>query len=380
MGQGETRRFEEMENAAEIDLSAIAHNYRALTERCRVPVMAVLKGNAYGHGMVEAFRTLRNAGADRFAVANFAEAMTLRALDEKAFILILGNVTAAHMRECQAAGIACTLFSQEQWGEMRKALQTESPLNVHIKVDTGFHRLGFGGRKADVVCIREVVSHPAVRVGGIYSHLALLDEASDRQQLARFKSVLIQLMGAGISLEALGVQHLADSISAVEYRWARLDMVRIGAALFGLGVERPGYEGLDLRPAMKLWGRIAQVREIGAGDGIGYDHAFVADGPMRVATISLGYADGYPRRLSCGEGQMLIRGKLAPVLGLICMDQLVVDVTEISQARRGDRALAWDVEPSSLVSISSVAAWAKSNKNEIVAGLAARVPRIYRGL
>lgn len=361
------------ENYAMVDLDAIAHNAEAIAKLVYpARLMAVLKGNAYGLGLEMVFKKLRKEGFEDFAIANLNEALFLKKLDAACAPLVFGNINPSRYELAQEAGIKWTIFSKEQWQLLREKI--DKPITVHVKINTGFNRLGFDVCEESLDCIYEIYHHPMVTIEGIYSHLALLNEEEDKKAYRIFLSFVNELENRGIHIP---IKHIADSISAVDYPWARLDMVRVGAALFGLRTARESYDALELKSAVQLYATVSQIRTLHKGEGVGYDLAFVAPKDMKIATIAIGYADGYPRSLSMGEGKVLIQGKLAPVLGIICMDQCMVDVTGIETVSINDPVLLYDVDRNSPVSLEKLSQQAGSNKNDIISGLSARVPRLY---
>lgn len=360
------------ETYAEIDLDALTHNMAEMRRLAgKAEILAVLKANAYGHGAVEVFKALIGCGITRFAVANFSEAMELRLADPQASIMILGYVAPQNIAPASENNFVFTVFSRDYW-ETIKA-NAVKPVTVHIKVNTGFNRIGFDNNDDSFACIKEISQSPMATIEGAYSHFALTSEAEDVKQYQRFMAFVDRLEEMGIPVP---VRHIADSIGAVIYDWSRLDMVRLGAIMYGLKAGRKEYEQLDLRPTMKLYSTVNQVRTLEVGDGVSYDYVFTAPEKMQVATMAFGYADGPPRRMG-NAGHVVINGKKAPLIGLMCMDQCVADLRGIDGVKAGDKALIFDLAEDSPASVYDLARLLKTNKNDVIAGIGKRVTRIY---
>ena len=361
------------ENYALVDLDAMAHNVDVLQKTVGdAALIAVLKANAYGLGLDTVYSFLKSVGVSYFAVANLNEALQIKQINPDCQPLILGYILPDRFDEAQQAGVRWTIFSPEYWSQLRESLHTL--IRVHVGVNTGFNRIGFQPTEESADFVAQIAQHPLVELEGLFSHLALADEAGDRLQYEKFQQFRQWLAERGV---VPAMCHLADSISAARYPWSRLDAVRIGAALFGLRTADAEYDALHLQSTLRLYARVSQIRTVSAGEGISYDAAFVAPRDMTVATLAVGYADGYPRAMFRG-GKVLLHGKEAPIVGILCMDQCMVDVSDIADVRAGDVALLYDIDRDSPVSVESISWIADTNKNEIVAGLAARVPRFYR--
>lgn len=351
---------------AEIDLNAVRENYaRAKT---LVPkgtkVVCVLKGNAYGLGAKAVGRVLAESGADFFAVATADEALELRETCPNAEILVLGLTGADETPELIRRNITLTLFSRAQSEMLSRAARTAgAAARVHVKADTGLYRLGFSSPEEAV----SAAKLDGLRIEGLFTHLALHDRASDEAQFARFDEFRAALTRAGIPPR---MAHALDSIGMVRYPERAMDAVRIGAWLYGncpARYEHPEY----CRPTVRLCARIAQIHEVRAGERVGYDDTHVLARDSRIATLTIGYADGAPRYNHVGE--VVLRGRRAPVFGLACMDQMMIDATDISDAAEGDVVtLLGDG-----ISIEEYASWTHLNRNEALARLGRRVARVY---
>ncbi|HML46485.1 MAG TPA: alanine racemase [Clostridia bacterium] len=315
----------------EIDLDALRHNAAtALSLAGDAEVFAVVKADAYGHGAARMAETLLKSGIRTLAVSCLREALFLRRRFPEAGLLVMGATPDALLDRAVAGDIALALFSLEQGQALsRAACALGKTASVHLKLDTGFHRLGMTEAEA-LRDIPKIARLPGLAVEGLFTHLALLDAEHDRAQMAVFERVAAGLRAQGIAPRL----HVGDSIALVRYPQWRLDAVRVGALLYG---ARPGgSEAMDfaLRCTMRVCARIIAVRDIPAGDAVGYAH-FVARRPTRIATLPIGYADGLSRCL-WQRGQAALRGRRVPYAGLPCMDQIMLDVTDVPEAQAGD--------------------------------------------
>ena len=355
-----------------VDLSAIAHNAQVLKDAVGdgVRMLAVVKANAYGHGLVPVAKTALQNGASFLGVAVPEEGRRLRRAGVAAPVLVLGNVSPEGARIAVEDGLIQTAFDVPGVRLLAQAAAEQGKdVQMHLKIDTGMNRIG--ARTAEEIravldALREV---PQVKLTGAFTHFADADNPDDgfsRQQFQRFRE-LCALLPTGLIL------HAAASDASLRFPWARLDMVREGIALYGCA---EGYDELGLRPAMCLETRIAYIKEIGPGDTVGYGRTFTAREPMRVATLPIGYGDGYPRACS-GRASVLVHGARCPLLGRVCMDQLMVDITRVPQARAGDTAVLMGCQDGAEISASELARWAGTISYEILLSPHARVPVIY---
>ena len=341
-----------------IDLDTIVQNYENARALCRSQLIPVLKADAYGMGAVRVARVLMARGAKLFAVATHAEAMELKnALP--CDVLVMGLVGEAELDEAIARGVILAVFSLE-YARAVSAHAKARPARVHFKVDTGLHRLGFSSLEE----LRAAAALPGLAMEGLFSHLALRDRAGDEAQYAR-------LMEAKALLHP-PMTHLVDSIGMVRYPQWQLDAARIGAWLYGVCPRRFERRELTRCPAV-FCARVAQVHWVRAGECVGYDEEHPLRRDSAIATLAVGYADGYPRLNSVGEVE--IHGRRAPVAGLVCMDQMMVDVTDIPGVRAGDVATLLGGS----IGVDEYAQWADMNRNEALSRLNGRAPRVYIG-
>lgn len=354
-----------------VDLGKLGRNMDAVRRMAggEVAVMAVVKANGYGHGALGIAPTLLEHGAAYLAVARLEEALPLREAYPDAPLFVLGYTPDRLLETAAAERIALTLFSAHQAQLLGEAAQKHNiSATVHLKVETGFNRLGTD----DLEELRAILHTPHVHAEGIYTHLALKDRASDEIQLERFLHVVNALEQEG---HRFRYRHIADSISAVDYPDFRLDMIRPGAMLYGMkGFES---DAVAVEPVMSMHTRIARLRRIQPGEGVGYDLAWTAQRPSVIATLPFGYADGYPRALG-GRGTVTIRGCKCPLVGIMCMDQCVADVTDVPGVQEGDEVIIYGDGTGNTLSVAEAAQLAGCNKNEILCRLTQRPVRIYK--
>jgi alanine racemase len=349
--------------SAEVDLSAIRHNVRYLRGRLAggVRLIAVVKADAYGHGVQAVARTALEAGAWGLAVSTLEEAAALRGMIEPDRLLALGGLAPADAVDAAAAGCAVTCHSHELADALEAAPPGEGRLPVHLKVDTGMGRLGCSVSAAGELA-RRLARSSRLRLAGIYTHFAAADtdEAFTREQFDRFCRLL-----DGLEV-APGLRHAANSAATLRYPEMGLDAVRCGIALYGC-------EWPDLRPALRLTATITQVKELPAGSSVGYGRTWIASRPARVATVAIGYEDGLLRSRS-GRGEVVVAGRRAPLIGRVSMDQITLDVTDVPEAEAGEAVtLIGDG-----ISAEQVAEWSGTISYEVLTALGCRVRRTHR--
>ena len=364
----------------EIDLSAIANNTRRIQAIVgpEVRILASLKADAYGHGAIKVARTVLHNGASMVGVATVSEATPLREAGIVAPILVFGYVPLWQMREAVQLGLTITLYTVESAQALsRAAVALGKRVNVHVKVDTGMGRLGVRAEQvAEVVAlVREIQDLPGLHLEGIFTHFAMADTADlthAHMQLQRFLIVLE-------ALEALGMRpplvHAASSAALLSLPEARFDMVRPGIALYGLepSEDVPLPEGF--RPALSFKTQVAQVKVIPAGEGIGYGCTYVTEEATRIAVLPVGYADGF-RRGPSNWGTVLLHGQEAALVGRVCMDQCMVNVSHLPQTRVGDEVLLIGRQGAATLTAEQVAQRLGTSNYEVVSAILARVPRV----
>lgn len=367
----------------EIDQAALAHNVGLIRThigpRCRL--MAVVKANAYGHGAIPNAKILLQAGADRLAVATLAEAIELREAAVRAPILVLGYTPPWLAAEVVAYQVTATIFDRESVSALAVAARAaRAEVQVHVKVNTGMNRLGLA-MDATPSFVAEIGNEPGIDVEGIFTHFAtsdLADKHFAEVQFSRFAKLLEQLSAHGLRPP---LAHAANSAALLTMPHTHLDMVRSGIALYGL---HPDVNETRLppafQPALSWKAVVAQVLHLQPGESVSYGQEFVATAPSTIAVLPVGYADGFPRRPS-HWGSVLIHGKPAPIVGRVCMDQTMVDVTQIEASvghvRQGDEVVLIGRQGDAYRTAEEVAAHLQTNNYDVVSRIQTRVPRIY---
>ena len=359
-----------------IDLDAIRHNIQAVHERAGVPVMAIIKADAYGHGAVEIARHI-DGDCAFFGVSSILEALELRQAGIEKPILILGYTPVAAFPEAIRQGIRPAIFRYEDALALSQAATALGmTAKFHIAVDTGMSRIGFQVTPEEADICAKIAVLPNVEAEGLFSHLATADCADltrARHQTELFDKFDAMLKERGVSVK---LRHLDNSAGVMNFH-CKYELVRSGIVTYGM---YPSAEVdtsvLDLRPALRWESRITHLKTLEPGREIGYGGTYTTTRPTRVATVPVGYADGYRRSLS-GRFYVLIRGKKAPILGRICMDQMMVDVTEIPDAALNDTVVLVGRSGELNISVEEIAARGDSFNYEFVCGISRRVPRVY---
>ncbi|MBE7044412.1 MAG: alanine racemase [Ruminococcaceae bacterium] len=365
---------------AEINLDALSENIRAIRNLVKksTKILAVVKADAYGHGVLESAKTLLENGADYLGVASLDEGIQLRRHGISAPILILGAIEKHCAETVVCEDLIPAVFDSEMARAISEAAQRIGTLaKIHIKVDTGMSRIGFvAGVDDDAVSkeILEISKMPGILIEGIFSHFATADEADDsymRLQLSRFLKICTMLEENGLEIP---IRHIANSGAIMMYPETHLDMVRAGIILYGLypssEVDR---SRLDLKPVMAVKSRITMIKELEENRGVSYGKVYITSQNTRVATVPIGYADGYTRTLS-GRAQMIAKNKKVPVIGRICMDQCMIDVTNVHTISTGDEVIIFGADT---VTADDLAEWIGTINYEIVCLIAKRIPRVY---
>ncbi len=361
----------------EIDLGAIEHNYKVICKKAESPVMCVVKADAYGHGAVRVASRLQEMDAPYFAVATMDEALELRENGISKPILILGYVGEDEMVSAAKHQITLPVYDVDTAQLISSAARRAGePITVHYKLDTGMTRLGFPAREHGRVVneILDCAALPGLESEGIFTHFAVADVPAGKgytsAQYDKFEKICDNLEASGLQLP---LRHCANSAGIQHHSETHCTMARAGIILYGCRPDTSVPYQLDIRPAMTLKARIAQVRDIPAGTTIGYGRTYQTDKPIRMAVITIGYADGFLRTGS-GRAKVLIGGVGAPVLGRICMDMCMVQIPENMEAHRGDEVIifgqkGWTAE--------DVAGAAGTISYEVMCAVSKRVPRVY---
>lgn len=364
---------------AQVDLDALAHNINEIKKITNAKILAVVKADAYGHGFLEASRTFLAHGAAMLGVATVDEAVQLRENEISAPILILGGICKDEAQKLVAYDIMPTVYTYE----MAKVLSDEAgrqnkTAKIHIKVDTGMNRLGFlAADEAGLEQILSISRLPNLVVDGVFTHFACADEKDasyTHLQFEKFLQVCKKLTARGLTGF---IRHACNSAATMMFPEMHLDMVRPGIILYGLyPSDEVDKSRLSLRPAMTLKANITHIKEVGEGERVSYGGRFTTTGPTKIATVSVGYADGYSRILS-NQAKMIVADKKVPVIGTICMDQCMIDVTSVQNISVGDEAILfgrWDKES---ISVEEIAQCMGTINYEVLCVIGKRIPRVY---
>lgn len=369
-----TRATRHRPTVAVIDLDAIRDNVRAVKPE-RSEFMAVVKANGYGHGGAPVARAAVEAGASWLGVAMVEEGVSLREAGLAAPILVLTEFPPGSEKDALAAGLTPTLYTDEGLARLGPAGRPDEAVGVHVKIDTGMHRVGLRPERA--VEYLRAVAEAGLRIDGVWTHLATAEELDDpfaERQLDRFADVVRGLAAAGIRPRYL---HAANSAAAIARPSAHLDLVRVGLAMYGL-TPGPRLAGLaDLRPAMSLRSAVAMTKRVGPGEGVSYGLRYRLQRESTIATIPVGYADGYSRLVS-GRAEVLIRGRRYPVAGNVTMDQVMVDCGD-DPVEAGDEVVLIGRQAGEEISADDVAAWMGTISYEVLCAVSERIPREYVG-
>lgn len=372
---------------AEVDLDAITSNLEHMKANIapETTIMAVIKTDGYGHGAVPIAKELEDIEyLSGFAVATAEEAFILRQAGIQKSILILGYTFPYSYERLIREEIRMTVFRQDTLKELSQSVRLlremgeQKTAKVHIKVDTGMSRIGIRANEEGISFVKEAFETEGIEIEGIFTHFARADEYDKsfaQNQLMEFEEFIKK-----IRLETgkeIPIRHCSNSAGIIEIPRANMDMVRAGIILYGLWPSDQVEQNIvKLTPALSLYSQIVYVKEIEAGTPVSYGGTFTTPSQMRIATIPVGYGDGYPRGLS-GKGYVLVRGQKAPVLGRVCMDQFMIDVTDIPDAAQGDKVTLIGREGQEMITVEMLGELSGRFNYELVCDLGKRIPRVY---
>lgn len=371
---------------AEISLNAIEHNYNVIRNKVAddTKVCCVIKADGYGHGAVELSQVYEKLGADFFAVSNIDEGIEIRKSGSKLPIVILGYTPVSEAENLAKYDISQAVFSLEYAKELsEKCVEEDCICKMHIKVDSGMSRIGFMCQEfpRDEYSIEEICEAcclPNLEVEGLFTHFCVSDEDAEgreftNKQYENFIHVRDSLKKRGVDIS---VVHCSNSGAIEDYPETCCDMVRAGIILYGLAPSSKLADRLDLVPAMTLKTVVAFVKEVQKGATISYGRTFTADRKMKIATVPIGYADGFIRQ-NAKDGYMMVNGKKAKIVGRICMDQTMLDVTDIEDVKTGDEVVVFGTGENGEPTADSLAENTGTINYETVCLVGKRVPRIY---
>lgn len=369
-----------MRTWAEIDTDSLRHNFNEIRKITNPSskILAVVKADAYGHGYEEVAKELTECGADYFAVACADEGKQLRRAGITLPILILGATSEEDDEDLINYSIMPTVFSYEHARSLsNKACILGKEIKIHIKLDTGMSRIGYVAGTDDDALTDEIIKIsqlPSLSIDGIFSHFSTSDEKDGtytRMQFDRFVTVCDLLEKKGLKIP---VKHIANSAAIMMYPETHLDMVRAGIILYGhYPSEEVDRTKLNLKPVMSLKTKITMIKELEAGCGVSYGKTYITNRKTKIATVPIGYADGYTRLLS-GKAKMIVHNTSVPIIGRICMDQCMIDVTSVNNINTGDEAVVFGAD---VVTADNLAEWIGSVNYEILCMISKRIPRIY---
>ncbi|MBE3578931.1 MAG: alanine racemase [Caldanaerobacter subterraneus] len=363
----------------EVNLDSIVHNFREIKRVVgdRVKVMGVVKANAYGHGAYHVAKALVENGVDYLAVATVEEALELRSCGITAPVLILGYTPLSQAGEAVEKDVTFTAFDLKYVKELGEiASRKGKKAKIHVKIDTGMGRIGYTDFDLAEREIEEMSKLEGIELEGIFSHFATSDEKDKdyaREQFERFADMLKRLEKRGVNIS---LKHIANSGAITDLNYAYLDMVRPGITLYGSYPSDDVNKILDLRPAMNFKTKIVYIKEVPENTSISYGRTFITKRPSKIATLPIGYADGLNRLLS-NNHEVLVRGKYVPIVGRVCMDQSMIDVTEVEGVEVGDEVVIFGEQEGKRITADDIAKKLRTIPHEVYCGISRRVPRIY---
>ena len=365
---------------ARIDLDAIAYNMEQMHRNdAKTKMIGVVKTDGYGHGAIPVARMLEAYEyVWGFATATLDEAVLLRKNGIRKPILVLGCIFPDQFEEMLKHEIRMTVYQEEQMQELSDlAVQLDRQAYFHVKLETGMSRLGFAPTDESVEAIKRIIALPHMEAEGIFTHFAKADEADKtytKQQLAIFHKMTSKLKESGVTFD---YEHCSNSAGIIDVREANCDLVRAGIAIYGLyPSQEVSKKAVELKPALSLISHVEYVKTISAGTSVSYGGTFVAEKEMKIASIPVGYGDGYPRSLS-NKAHVLIHGKRAPIIGRVCMDQFMVDVTGIDEVKFGDQAVLIGRDGEETITVDQLSELADRFNYEFICDLGKRIPRVY---
>jgi len=366
---------------AEVDLKALEYNYIQVKRLSGkdVQMMAVVKANAYGHGTVEISKVLEGMGVNYLGVATTDEAVRLRDHGIKTSILVLGSVLPEEVKVAKDCDITLTLCSHDILKEIKALAKTEEEqrtrMKVHIKIDTGMGRIGVWHEDA-LRFVKEVSGEKSITLEGIYTHFSSAgrDEFFTAYQMESFERLLTSIEKSWIKIP---LKHAANSIATVDYKRAHLNLARPGLIIYGMYPKHTFPKLIKLKPVLSLKTRVVFLKDIPPGRSISYGRTFISQRHTKIATLPIGYADGYHRGLS-NKAEVLIRGHFASIVGKITMDQTMIDVGHIRGVKIGDEVVLIGKQGKREIHIEKLARLAGTIAYDFVCGISNRVPRIYK--
>ena len=371
---------------AEVNINNIKHNFRKIKNKLNseTKLLCVLKADAYGHGSEFLVREYEKMGADFFGVSNLDEAMQLRKAGAHKPILIFGYTPSECADILANNSISQTVFSLEYAKQLQIQCKNKGVnIKAHIKIDTGMSRIGFfaqneESRKKSINEILEINNMPEIEIEGMFTHFSVADDTANEKnytlmQINNFKNIINSLESKKLHIP---LKHCCNSGGMINFPDMHLDMVRAGIILYGLYPSEEIAKKISLQPSMSLKTVISQIKIIPKGTSVSYGRTFVADKEIKIASVAIGYADGYSIKFS-NNSEMIVRGKRSKVLGRVCMDQLMLDVSDVDGVREGDVVTVFGGDDENYISVDELAKNIGTINYEIVCLIGKRVPRVY---
>lgn len=371
---------------AEINLNSIEYNFRNIKNKLskNTKILCVLKADAYGHGAEFLVKEYEKLGADWYGVSNIDEAVQLRNAGAKKPILIFGYTNPEMVETLNKYDISQAVFSLQYAKKLSEICEkTGSKIKIHIKVDTGMSRIGFFCQSEESINssaeeIKQLKNLKNLETEGIFTHFSVSDDMTNNteytiKQYNNFCSIIKKIENEGINIP---IKHCCNSGGIISCPGMHMDMVRAGVILYGLYPSEEVKDKIDLKPVMQLKTVVSQVKEIPENTSVSYGRTFVSNKKMKIASVSIGYADGYSLKFS-NTAELLIHGKRAKIVGRVCMDQLMIDITDIEDVKEGDEVTVFGTDNPQNISVDELAKIAGTINYEIVCLIGKRVPRIY---
>ena len=362
-----------------VDHHALRWNLRQIREKVgsKVKILAMVKANAYGHGAAAIAKTLAEAGADAFGVATLEEGIELRHCGIRTPVLVLAGAYSDQLADFLAHSLTPAVHDLGRLKALEESVKKRgTTLNVHLKIDTGMGRLGLVAAECDS-WIGELKKLRALNIEGVFSHFSHAESVEGdytRKQLEIFNLIVARLRTENIRPDLV---HLANSAATITLPPAYFEMVRPGIMLYGIYPSPAMAADISLKPVLEWKTKILQLKKVPVGSSISYGETFIAKRESDIATLPIGYADGYPRLLS-NRGEVLVGGQRASVAGRVCMELTMVDVTDIRNVKQGDEVVLLGRQGDAEISADQIAAWANTISYEILTSISARVPRIHQ--
>jgi len=360
---------------AEVNLQTLRENYIKLQTHTKSEMMPIVKADAYGHGVIPVVKTLMACGAKRFGVALLEEALEIKEMFPGLTVMVIGATDPDYSDVVVKEEIIPAIFQLVQAQALSEAaVKQNRTARLHIKIDTGMNRIGFSEK--DFADIMKIAALPNLFIEGIFTHLATADQRDlsfAREQLNRFQAIYNKLKKAGLTIP---IRHSANSAAILQFPQSHFELVRPGISLYGFTPSSQISGAVELEPVMSWKAKVSHVKSIKTGESVSYGRTFQAAYPTRVATIPVGYADGLRRALS-NQGEMLIHGRRSTMIGRVCMDQTMLEVTKIPGVQVGDVVTILGKDSHDQITATEMAEWIGTISYEVVCGISKRVPRVY---